>query len=375
MPKPSVIMVCGAAIAVAVGVSSLFIVWNGPGRTSLAAMWADRTLGKLEKSGADLLAHREETKAAILESLGDGPPVSASGEMSTRKIDDPTELPVEEVSFIGADNDSLTALIGYPTDRPTPRGIVIALHQTTDIGMREPMGLAGKSDLAFGALLQGAGYMVVAPEVFTTGERAGPGARWLTNEFYQRYPAWSAMGKMLADNETAVSVAMEAYRKRYGAEPVCIAAVGHSLGAHNALLLAAFDKRIDAVVANAGFERIASDTDAIRWSRDDGFIYMPALAAATRGKAPLTWDWEDVLIQIFPRSQMIIQGLEDPIFTNEISVAQASRSVEEAYRDEGHADRFESHLWAGGHAFPMRFQGALPDWIDHACKVQRGSAG
>jgi len=368
-------MIYGAIIAAAVGIVSLFIVWNGPGRMGLAAMWADRTLGELEKSGGDLLAHREETRAAILKSLGEAPQRNDSVEMSAREIAHPAELPVEEVSFSGADDDPLTALIGYPVDRAAPRGIVIALHQTTDMGMREPMGLAGNSDLAFGTLLQRAGYMVVAPEVFATGERAKPGARWLTTEFYQRYPAWSAMGKMLADHEAALSVAMEAYRRRYGAEPFCIAAVGHSLGAHNALLLAAFDKRVDAVVANAGFERIASDTNAIRWSRDSGFIYMPALTAATRGKAPLTWDWEDVLVQIFPRSQMIIQGLEDPIFTNEISVAQASRSVEAVYREGGHADRFESHLWAGGHAFPMRFQGALPDWIDHACKEQRGSAG
>lgn len=374
MPKPSVIVVYGAAIAAAIGIGGLFVVWNGPGRTGLAAIWADRTLGGMEKSGADLLAQRDGARAAILKSLGEAPQNTDPAALATSETLQHAGLPIEKASFAGVDNDSLTALIGYPVDRTAPRGIVLALHQTTDTGMHEPMGIAGKADLAFGALLQRAGYMVVAPEAFATGERASPGARWLTAEFYKRYPSWSAMGKMLADNETALSVAIDAYRTRYGAEPACIAAVGHSLGAHNALMLAALDERVDAVVANAGFERIATDDDARRWSRDEGFIYMPALAAATRGKAPLTWDWEDVLIQIFPRSQMIIQGMEDSVFTNEISVAQVSRSVEEAYREGGHADRFESHLWAGGHAFPKRFQDAIPDWIEHACKEQRGAA-
>ena len=342
-------------------------MWNGPHRPTLVAIWADWSLGVREQSGFDLLARREPAGSAILKSLGDGPHPGAVTKIEVKPLPSSSMLMIERITYSSSDGDNVAAIIGYPEGQGSPRGLVLALHQTTDCGMLEPMGLCGNPELAFGTLLQQSGYMVVAPEAFATRVALPPSKRWLTTEFYQRHPAWSAMGKMLADNKAALSTGVDAYRRRYGAEPDCIAAVGHSLGAHNALFLAAFDQRVDAVVASAGFERMASDKEAIRWARDEGFVYMPALADAVRGKAPLTWDWEDVLMQVYPRGAKIVQGLADPIFTNEISVAQSARGVQEAYRQGGHAHMFDVHLWPGGHAFPISLQKESAEFIAKAC--------
>jgi dienelactone hydrolase len=273
---------------------------------------------------------------------------------------------IERVSFGLPDGDTGIALVAYPD--AIVRGLVVALHQTTNVGMREPMGLDGAADLAYGEVLRKAGYMVIAPEAFAAGERAPPEKRWSTTDFYSAHPKWSAMGKMLADNEAALTAGIGLYRQRFGAQPVCIAAIGHSLGAHNALFLGALDERIDVVISNGGFERMASDTDAIRWSRESPFNYMPALSKANRGQEALTWDWEDVLIQTYPRNLIIIQGMADEGFTHEDSVAQAARAVESAYAYGKYADRFTAHLWVGGHAFPKTFQDAAGNWIAEGCK-------
>jgi len=106
------------------------------------------------------------------------------------------------------------------------------------------------------------------------------------------------MGRMLADHQRAIDTVL-----KMGRRPRCIAAVGHSLGGHNALLLAALDPRINIVVSSAGFERIASDLNAERWARASWFVYMPKLRPYMSKPPPrqLPWDFDDVLLAIHPR--------------------------------------------------------------------------
>lgn len=362
----------GSALLVLAAAMIAFVwAWNGPPRIDMLAMWADRSLGEKEAADGEALLERgKNVRGAILRTLGDGPDaLAAKPQVIARStVQGRAGVALDHLSYPLADGDQGVALMGYPDAGKPPRGLVIALHQTTDVGMKEPMGIAGEHDLAYGDALLSSGFAVIAPDAFPAGERAPPAERWLTDAFYKQHPNWSAMGKMLADNEEALTVGIEEYSRRYGSPPTCIGAVGHSLGAHNALFLAAFDERVKATLANSGFERIASDTEPTRWARDRGFIYMPALTRATRGQEPLPWDWEDVLVQIYPRSLMIAQGLEDPGFTNEISVAQTARAVESAYKTGKHAERFEAHLWPGGHAFPRKFQTGAGDWIEAQCR-------
>lgn len=332
------------------------------------ALWADVTLGESDVADpADLAKRRGDVREEIIASLGERPR-NGTPELIRREVR--AETPgyrLEHVRYSLSDGDVGVALVALP---PTePRGIIAALHQTTDAGMLEVMGLGGMPGLAYGDAFARAGYMVIAPEVFTVGERTTPDQNWNTAAFYEAHPNWSAMGKMLSDHEDAVTIAQELFQETYGGPAPCIAAVGHSLGAHNALMLAALDDRIDAVVSNGGFERIVSDNEPTRWSRDGGFIYIPALHDGTRRIAPLPWDWEDVVMQIYPRSAFIVQGLSDAAFTHEISVAQVGQAVESVYRAGGHAERFDTEIWFGGHAFPA--QERAIGWVTEQCQ-ERG---
>ena len=115
--------------------------------------------------------------------------------------------------------------------------VVVALHQTTNSGKKEVMGFDGDKNLAYGRTFFESGFVVIAPDAFIAGENLDPATGWDTGAFYNEFPKWSAMGRMLIDNLSVVRYAEKKY------SPQCMAVVGHSLGGHNALFLGAFEEK------------------------------------------------------------------------------------------------------------------------------------
>lgn len=136
---------------------------------------------------------------------------------------------------------------------PSNAPVALILSQTGEYGAVEMMGLAGDPQLGLAKAYKDAGFVVIAPDLFVNGLNYRPEHPFDTAEFYNEYPRWSAAGRMLRDNKSVLDALRE-----IGFNPPCIAAVGHSLGGYNALFLAAFDKRIDAVVSSAGFEMMTT---------------------------------------------------------------------------------------------------------------------
>lgn len=235
---------------------------------------------------------------------------------------------------------------------------VIALHQTADVGKDEVMGLRGSPDLAFGRTFFERGFVVVAPDAFIAGENFDPQTGWDTAPFYREFPEWSAMGRMLQDD---LAVLQYVERKR----PGCTAVVGHSLGGHNALLLAAFDERIDAVVASGGFESMAGDKDAARWARPSLFVYMPLLKPYVNQPAPrqVPWDWDHVLSLIAPRPTLVVQGAKDPMWTHPESAAAVVAKVKEDHPSAP----LEGIFHPGGHEFGQDLQVRAAEFVKAAC--------
>jgi pimeloyl-ACP methyl ester carboxylesterase len=69
-----------------------------------------------------------------------------------------------------------------------------------------------------------------------------------TRQFRRRHPRAKGMAKMLFDGQ----VALDILAARSDVDPARIGCIGHSLGAKEALYLAAFDQRIRAVVSSEG---------------------------------------------------------------------------------------------------------------------------
>jgi dienelactone hydrolase len=142
---------------------------------------------------------------------------------------------------------------------------MICLHQTVAQGKKEPCGIEGSQDLAFALQLVRRGYVCIAPDMIGFGERIPAGTQPYhdSTAFYKKYPNWSFMGKMVRDARRAVDVLVQTK----GVDPKRLGAIGHSLGAEEALMLAAFDERIGATVASCGYATFAAETNRLRWAR------------------------------------------------------------------------------------------------------------
>jgi dienelactone hydrolase len=247
------------------------------------------------------------------------------------------------------------------SDNNTP--VVIALHQTTNVGKDEVMGLGGDVNMAYGKKFFESGFIVISPDVFVAGENYNTVSGWDTGSFYQNFPNWSAMGKMLHDHLSTTRFA----RKEYPHS--CIAVVGHSLGGHNALFLAAFEENIDVVVSSAGFESIATDTEAMRWSRDSWFVYMPLLRPYAAMDAPrqVPWDFDDLLKIIFPRPVMIIQGMNDDSWKNPESVESMVHTANVIYKKNG-LPEINTIFHYYGHSFGLNLQQKSVDFVTENCR-------
>jgi len=93
-----------------------------------------------------------------------------------------------------------------------------------------------------------------------------------------------------------------------------IGVIGHSLGGHNALFLAAFEPRIQAVVTSCGFNSFRSykGGDLEGWSHKG---YMPRIATVYGKSAiKMPFDFTEILGALAPRPVFINAPLQDDNF-------------------------------------------------------------
>lgn len=297
---------------------------------------------------------------------------TAPSECSRNNVDKPemagrTETPDGAIRRYRAHNcaGNLDIFVGVPRSAGKNAPVILALPQTGVAGAREIFGLSGDPKLAFGRKFMQAGFPVVSSEVWLNGNGSDANHDWSTDRFYKRFPQWSALGRMLVDNRSTLDLLPE-----LGLKSSCTAAVGHSLGGHNALFLAAFDKRIDVVVSSGGFEPIATDTDAQRWSRSTWFVYMPALRSIVTQPAPrqVPFDFDGLMSTIYPRAVMVVQGREDPTWTNENLIPEHLQKIEDAYKRAKIAGQFDLSMFEGGHEFPILEQYDAIRFVRERCQ-------
>ncbi len=202
--------------------------------------------------------------------------------------------------------DEVPAYLLIPHEIQPPAPAVLVLHQTVDVGKDEVVALGGRPNRQFAHELANRGYICLAPDYPSFGEY----------EFdFTTQGGHYASGTMKAiwNNIRAVDL-LEALdivdRDR-------IAALGHSLGGHNALFTAAFDQRIRAVVTSCGFTGFEYyyGGNLRGWSQRR---YMPRVAAVYHNNPrEMPFDFHDVLAAIAPRPIFINAPLGDHNFYNE----------------------------------------------------------
>lgn len=213
---------------------------------------------------------------------------------------------------------------------------VLCLHQTTRIGKDEPAGLGGKPNLHYARELALRGFVTLAPDYPNFGEyRFDPYANGYA----------SATMKGIVNHMRAVSLLS-------GLGATGVAVCGHSLGGHNALFLASFDRRVRAVITSCGFTsfRKYMGGNLTGWSHKG---YMPKIAARRPEEMP--FDFSDVLGLIAPRPVFVNAPLRDANFD--------ASGVDDAVRESKHAGIRVEHPDCE-HDFPPEIRQMSYAWLD-----------
>jgi dipeptidyl aminopeptidase/acylaminoacyl peptidase len=260
----------------------------------------------------------------------------------------------QSITFLTEADDRLPAYLLIPNGLKAKAPAMLCLHQTTPVGKAEPAGLGGSDNLHYAQELAERGYVTLAPDY--------PNFGGYKLDVYARGYA-SATMKAIANHRRAVDLLQslpQVARRRIGV-------IGHSLGGHNALFLAAFDPRLKAVVTSCGFNSFFAyhRGDLAGWSH---LGYMPRIATAY-GKDPdqMPFDFSEVLAAVAPRPVFINAPLRDPVFAV-AGVKDCVLAAQPVYRLLGAADRLAAQYPDCGHDFPPEIRQAAYDWLDRFLK-------
>jgi len=237
---------------------------------------------------------------------------------------------------------------------------ILVLHQTAAEGKDEAVGIAGNKTLAFGAELAERGYITLSPDSICAGERIDSFGAFDTRGYYLGHPDRSAMGKMLADAQQALNVLIAVD----GVDAGRIGSIGHSLGAEESLVLAAFDERIKAAVTSCGYATFQAEKDRCRWARDAWFSYMPKLRPVFQtGRLP-HWDWDDVIRLVAPRALYQYNTQNDQIFPESKSAFEAGEAARPIWALYGKADLLQNAFRPGKHEIAEPDKVDIYKWLD-----------
>lgn len=283
-------------------------------------------LGKLKTPG-DWSSIRGQIEAAVVDLIG---PVSQDRVDLQLKTVDEVEFRGyvrKRVNYFVDGWDRISAWLFIPDGKDEAPGI-LCCHQQVGQGKDEPAGLEGDARMAFAQHYAELGYVTLAPDCVTAGDRISMKLKpYDTKTFYKDSPKVSVAAKMLADHIRAIDVFNEV--KRVDAARVGV--IGHGLGAFNAMLLSSFDDRVQACVSSCGFTRFATDKEPERWAPEDGFVIMPKIRDYIKG-GDYPFDWEHILALAAPSPTLVITALTDNDFSNPRSCQKAVTMASKVYK-------------------------------------------
>jgi dienelactone hydrolase len=254
-------------------------------------------------------------------------------------------------------------------DEAKPRAAMLVLHQTSPAGKHDvgPETIAENRGLA--AELARRGYVVLAPDYPSFGDYKFDFAA----EFRAgRYASGTMKG--IFNHMRAVDLLQETK----GVDKDRIGVIGHSLGGHNAMFLAAFDERVKVVVSSCGwtpFEDYYGGKIA-GWTSDR---YMPRLRDVYNLDATrVPFDFYEVVAAIAPRPFFSSSPIGDSNF-DVAGVKKVVPKATEVYRllapgESADGETVKTHPALRvvypdcGHDFPPETRREAYEFIDRALR-------
>jgi hypothetical protein len=224
----------------------------------------------------------------------------------------------------------------------------VVLHSTVKHTIRQPAGVEGLPEKAFGLKLAKQGFVALCPRCFLWTDVLSIEYREHVRRFQMRNPGARGMAKMLHDARRAVDV----LSARPEVDSQRIGAVGHSLGAKEVLYLAAFDARVRVAVSSEG-------GIGTRFSNWDAPWYLgPEIR-----EAAFQHEHHELLALAAPRAFLLIGG-DSADGSRSWPFIQAAMPV---YRLYGDAPRLGLLNHKQGHSVPPIAERRIEDWMLTYC--------
>lgn len=263
------------------------------------------------------------------------------------------------VNYFVDEWERITAWVFIP-EHEEDAPALLCCHSAVPQGKDEPAGLEGESNLALAKHYAEMGFVTIAPDTITAGERIVPGkTAYDTSVFYKEHSKASALGRMFTDHQHAIDALAEIHQ----VDDERIGVIGHDLGAVNALILSALDDRIRTCVASCGITRFAEDPRVDRWLKDGSFAALPQLQKSIEdGEFPI--DWEQIIALAAPTPMLLITALNDDRLANTASCDVAIESARPVYRGLAAGRAISNVTHKKGHTFPNEALAQADEWLD-----------
>jgi acetyl esterase/lipase len=265
----------------------------------------------------------------------------------------------KKITFATEPGDRVPAWLLIPDAPPQAspgRPAVLCLHQTIAIGKDEPVGLGKNLELAYARELAQQGYIALALDYPNFGE-------YKLDVYALGYA--SATMKAIWNNLRAVDLLCSMKE----VDPNRIGVIGHSLGGHNAIFTALFDRRLKAVVSSCGFNAFPFyyRGNITGWSHRG---YMPRLREKYQlDLTKVPFDFPELIAALAPRAFFTNSPLRDANFEVD-GVRACMAAARPVYELLGAGDRLVAAYPDAEHSFPRAERLRAYEFLDRFLRTK-----
>jgi len=268
------------------------------------------------------------------------------------------------ISYQVGEDERAHAYLGVPLSLRGPAPAIVALHGTYASGKNRVAGLIENPDKAYLDHLCRKGYVVIAPDHFVAGHRIPTEGPYDTTAFYKKHPNWTAVGKFTYEHSIAIDVLQSL--KEVNTEKIGV--LGHSLGGHGSMFLAAYDERVQAAAGNCSASFFRQNPRVEAWARDNWYVYFRHIRPGIlEGELPPI-DFHEIMALVAPRAFLDLSGLNDGDPLTQRQRILMLLKVMDVYELEKVPQNFAFFVHGKGHSVAHESRELMYGWMDSNLK-------
>ena len=266
------------------------------------------------------------------------------------------------INFTVEQNELLPAYLYVPLPKGIPKKLpaMLVLHETDPLGKKALSGISSSPNKAYAKELAQRGYVVIAPDY--------PGFGDMEDYNFETDRYQSGTMKAIFNHMRCIDL----LQARKDVDSKRTGVLGHSLGGHNALFVAAFDTRIKVIVSSCGwtlfdyYNNGKQNTNTLGpWAQE---VYMPFIRDKYNLDASkLPFDFDEIIAALAPRPFFSNSPLNDANFDVN-GVKKGIANASSVYRFFNAAQNLQVRYPGSGHDFIPEVRLEAYQFIDKALK-------